>query len=165
LGISENDDEGLIEWDEKLRENQIDRFVEEYNKTHEDKLDRSSVEKGNLIKFNKRTTDEVDAIFVYKEKETGKVKALVDTVDAYETEDATEELPFNQRHYTISAATGVFSRRKTKGDFDEKKAREWLSDRLGINQSNVVVWGAAEEALRDPEIMGAVDVVVDTITD
>lgn len=166
LGISEDDDEGLIEWDEKLREDQIDRFIEEYNKTHKDKLEKSSVEKGNLKKFNKRTADEVDAIFVYKEKETGKIKALVDTVDAYETEDATpEELPFNQRHYTISAATGVFSKRKTKGKFDEKKAREWLSDKLGIDPSNVVVWGAAEEALRDPEIMGAVDVIVDTITD
>ena len=162
LGISEEDDEAVDEWDDKLRNNQLEQFVNKYNASHKDKIDMSSIDRGTLKHFGKLKTDEVEAVIVYKDKD-GKVKALFDTISASATEDK-QPLPFEQRHYLVKAATGVFSKKKTKGKFDEKSARKWLSDTLGIDQSEVVVWDAVDDTLHDPEVFGAVDVIVDSLT-
>ena len=162
LGISEEDDEAVDEWDDKLRNNQLEQFVNKYNASHKDKIDVSSIDRGTLKHFGKLKTDEVEAVIVYKDKD-GKVKALFDTISASATEDKSP-LPFEQRHYLVKAATGVFSKKKTKGKFDEKSARKWLSDTLGIDQSEVVVWDAVDDTLHDPEVFGAVDVIVDSLT-
>lgn len=162
LGISEEDDEAVDEWDDKLRNNQLEQFVNKYNASHKDKINMSSIDRGTLKHFGKLKTDEVEAVIVYKDKD-GKVKALFDTISASATEDKSP-LPFEQRHYLVKAATGVFSRNKTKGRFDEKSARKWLSDTLGIDQSEVVVWDALDDTLHDPEVFGAVDVIVDSLT-
>lgn len=163
LGISEEDDEELDAWNDKLRDNQLDQFIEKYNSTHSDKINKDNIDRGTLKHFGKLKTDEVEAVIVYKDRSSGQVKVLFDTITASTTEDKTP-LPFDQRHYIIKAATGVFSKQKTKGKFDEKSARKWLSDTLGIDQSEVQVWDVVDDVLHDPDIYGAVDVIVDSIT-
>jgi hypothetical protein len=86
LGISEEDDEAVDEWDDKLRNNQLEQFVNKYNASHKDKIDMSSIDRGTLKHFGKLKTDEVEAVIVYKDKD-GKVKALFDTISASATED------------------------------------------------------------------------------
>jgi len=150
-------------WDAKLRNDQLDRFVDSYNKSHSDKISKEDIEEGVLKAYGKMKSDEVEAIIVYKDKATGKVKALFDTINASTAQDK-KPLPFEQRHYIVKAATGVFSRTKTRGKFEEKKARAWLSETLGIDQENVVVWDAVKNAHIDPELQGAVDVVTNIMT-
>ena len=163
LGISEEDDDALEVWDAKLRNDQLDRFVDSYNKSHSDKISREDIEQGVLKAYGKMKSDEVEAVIVYKDKATGKVKALFDTINASTAQDK-KPLPFEQRHYIVKAATGVFSRTKTRGKFEEKKARAWLSETLGIDQENVVVWDAVKNAHIDPELQGAVDAVTNVMT-
>jgi hypothetical protein len=68
------------------------------------------------------------------------------------------------RHYFSKAATGVFSHTKTKGEFEEKKARKWLADKLGIDQDNVIVWDALKNAHIDKETYGEVNTIVNSLT-
>lgn len=162
LGISEEDDEALAEWNAKLRDYQLDKFIESYNNTHSEKLNKDDVERGVLKAYGKLKNDEVETVIVYKDK-SGKVKALFDTINATTTQDK-KPLPFDKRHYVVKAATGVFSKTQTKGQFEEQKARAWLSETLGIDQENVIVWDAIKNAHMDPEVKGAVDAVVNNIT-
>lgn len=163
IGISEEDEEGLEEWNEKLRDAQIESFVEVYNKTHSDKISKDNITRGVLKKYGNLKAREIESIIVYKEKATGKVKVLIDTLSAEVTSDKKPIKP-EDRHYFSKAATGVFSHTKTKGEFEEKKARAWLADKLGIDQDNVIVWDAVKNAHIDKETYGEVNTIVNSLT-
>ena len=59
--------------------------------------------------------------------------------------------------------TGVFSREKQKGTLDAQKAREWISDRLGIKQDHVVVIDGVMKSAQDEDVFGLMDVVTDIL--
>lgn len=163
IGISEEDEEGLNEWNDKLRNSQIDGVINTWNSTNSEKISKDNIKREVLKEFEKQKNGEVEAVFIYREKSSGKIKVLVDTISGDAVSDKKPIKP-EELHYFSKAATGVYSKHKTKGEFEEKKAREWLSNVLGIDQANVVVWDAAKNAHIDDETYGEVNAVVNSLT-
>ena len=163
IGISEEDEEGLNEWNDKLRNSQIDGVINTWNSTNSEKISKENIKREVLKDFEKQKNGEVEAVFIYREKSSGKIKVLVDTISGDAVSDKKPIKP-EELHYFSKAATGVYSKHKTRGEFEEKKAREWLSNVLGIDQANVVVWDAAKNAHIDDETYGEVNAVVNSLT-
>lgn len=59
--------------------------------------------------------------------------------------------------------SGVFSNKKSKMPFNEKKARHELHRLLGIDDANVIVTDAILMSMQDQEIFGLTDVCVDAL--
>lgn len=59
--------------------------------------------------------------------------------------------------------TGVFSRFKSKGKLDEKAARKWLSDKLGLHESQVVVLDGILKSFENNKVYGVTNLAVDQI--
>lgn len=59
--------------------------------------------------------------------------------------------------------TGVFSRFKSKGKFDEKAARKWLSEKLGLDESKVVVLDGVLKSCENSKVYGITSLAADYI--
>lgn len=59
--------------------------------------------------------------------------------------------------------TGVFSRFKSKGKFDEKAARKWLSEKLGLDEAKVVVLDGVLKSCENSKVYGITNLAVDYI--
>lgn len=59
--------------------------------------------------------------------------------------------------------TGVFSRFKSKGKFDEKAARKWLSEKLGLDESKVVVLDGVLKSCENSKVYGITSLATDYI--
>ena len=59
--------------------------------------------------------------------------------------------------------TGVFSKFKSKGKFDEKAARKWLSEKLGLDQSKVVVLDGVLKSCENNKVYGITSLAADCI--
>lgn len=59
--------------------------------------------------------------------------------------------------------TGVFSRFKSKGKFDEKAARKWLSEKLGLDETKVVVLDGVLKGCENSKVYGITSLAADYI--
>lgn len=59
--------------------------------------------------------------------------------------------------------TGVFSRFKSKGKFDEKAARKWLSEKLGLDESKIVVLDGVLKSCENSKVYGITSLAADYI--
>lgn len=59
--------------------------------------------------------------------------------------------------------TGVFSRFKSKGKFDEKAARKWLSEKLGLDETKVVVLDGVLKSCENSKVYGITSLAADYI--
>lgn len=59
--------------------------------------------------------------------------------------------------------TGVFSRFKSKGKLNEKTARKWLSDKLGLHESQIVVLDGVLKSFENNRVYGVTNLAVDQI--
>lgn len=144
----------------KQLEDTVKLLVNEYNKSNKSKISEVSIK--NTKAFTQMLSKFINAAVIYKTKD-GKIKCIVSSVSTAGTQDKGRINP-TQAHYTIQTATGVFSKTKTKGEFEENRARAWLSNVLGIDPTNVYVWDSAINASVDPDVQGSVDVIVDSLT-
>ena len=63
------------------------------------------------------------------------------------------------------AVTGVFSDKKGDGKFNEKKARKWLADTLGISDSKIIVLNGVLRSLHGEEVYGVMRQSVDSVNE
>lgn len=63
------------------------------------------------------------------------------------------------------AVTGVFSDKKGDGKFNEKKARKWLADTLGISDSKIIVLNGVLRSLHGKEVYGVMRQSVDSVNE
>lgn len=59
--------------------------------------------------------------------------------------------------------TGVFSRFKSKGKFDEKAARKWLSEKLGLDETKVIVLDGILKSCENSKVYGVTSLAADYI--
>lgn len=59
--------------------------------------------------------------------------------------------------------TGVFSRFKSKGKFNEKAARKWLSEKLGLDETKVVVLDGVLKGCENSKVYGITSLAADYI--
>lgn len=59
--------------------------------------------------------------------------------------------------------TGVFSKFKSKGKFDEKAARKWLSEKLGLDETKVVVLDGVLKGCENSKVYGITSLAADYI--
>lgn len=59
--------------------------------------------------------------------------------------------------------TGVFSKFKSKGKFDEKAARKWLSEKLGLDETKVVVLNGILKSCENSKVYGITSLAADYI--
>jgi hypothetical protein len=59
--------------------------------------------------------------------------------------------------------TGVFSKFKSKGKFDEKAARKWLSEKLGLDETKVVVFDGVLKSCENSKVYGITSLAADYI--
>ena len=64
---------------------------------------------------------------------------------------------------TQMRVTGVFQSSKSKGKLDINKSRQWLSDKLGIDRSQVVVLDSVMRSVDGAEVFGVTNVVTDIL--
>lgn len=63
---------------------------------------------------------------------------------------------------TVSIS-GVFQKNRTGGKIDINKSREWLSNKLGIDKSQVVLLDSVMRSMDDVEVFGVTNVVTDIL--
>lgn len=166
--VSEDDDEELDKADKQMLKETIDSLIKEYNASRNTKL--TEPDQWSTLSYSARQKQKasVEAVIVYKNKQSGDVKYIVTSINAdsiaNKANAETASMPVSEKRYNIKAATGVYSKTKSKGEFDEAKAREWLADKLGIDQANVIVMNGIKSAVDDVEVFGVVDSAVNTIT-
>lgn len=59
--------------------------------------------------------------------------------------------------------TGVFSKFKSKGKFNEKAARKWLSEKLGLDDTNVIVLDGILKSCENSKVYGVTSLAADYI--
>lgn len=64
-----------------------------------------------------------------------------------------------------AAVTGVFSDEKGDGKFNEKKARKWLADTLGISDSKIIVLNGILRSLHGKEVYGVMRQSIDSVNE
>jgi hypothetical protein len=65
----------------------------------------------------------------------------------------------------VPTATGVYSKNKGEGKLDERKARKWLRDVLGLSEKNVVVEDAIMRSTDGEEVYGLTRLCYDALVD
>jgi len=166
--VSEDDVDGLDKMDKLYRDVRITSFVVYYKIKYGISLGEPVQNTALSLSARNRNKDTVETIIVYREKSTGEVKFRVDSISVKALSNIanaeTAALPVSEKRYNIKATTGVFSRRKGRKPFNEEKARAWLAEKLGIDQSNVIVMDAMKAAADNSEVFGVVDTAVDSLT-
>lgn len=143
----EDIDDGIEHFNNRLK-----KFIQDYNKTHKDnQLDYNKVQYANAKTENLLKTRYVtkDAYVIVNIFNNGVIKVVAKAV------------PNNGS--IKESVTGVFSKIKSKGNFDPEKSRQWLSDILGIDPSNVIVTDAVMKSATNEDVFGLTNVCLDKI--
>lgn len=165
--IDEENDDDLNRIDKQMHDEKVKSLIEKYNKDYKTNLSESDIVEDNVLKYSARQsqTDAVEIVTFYKNKETGKTHLRIDSVKSSEVHDKNaRKIAIQERNYFIKGVTGVYQSKKSKGKFNEEKARKWLSETLGIDPANVMVMNGIKSAVDDNEVFGVVDAAVNTIT-
>lgn len=69
------------------------------------------------------------------------------------------------RQVTSQMVTGVFSTKKGDGKFNENKARKWLANILGIDDSKIIVLNGVLRSIYNEEVYGVMQQSVDSLNE
>lgn len=69
----------------------------------------------------------------------------------------------NQMYEWARPVSGVYSTQEQKGKLNEKEAKSWLTDKLGIPEHKIIVRDAVMRSMDGVEVFGVTQVVVDKI--
>lgn len=69
------------------------------------------------------------------------------------------------RQVTSQMVTGVFSTEKGSGKFNENKARKWLANILGIDDSKIIVLNGVLRSIYNEEVYGVMQQSVDSLNE
>ena len=71
----------------------------------------------------------------------------------------------SNRQVTSQMVTGVFSTEKGDGKFNENKARKWLANILGIDDSKIIVLNGVLRSIYNEEVYGVMQQSVDSLNE
>jgi len=165
--IDEENDDDLNKIDSQMHDAAVQALIDKYNKEYKTNLSKADIVEDNTLKYSSRQMqkDAVEIATFYKNKNTGKTHIRIDSVKSSEAHDKNvRKVAVQDRNYFIKGVTGVFQKNKSKGKFNEERARKWLADTLGIDPANVMVMNGIKSAVDDVEVFGVVDAAVNTIT-
>lgn len=143
----------------------LNNFIEDFKQAVKEKLQKyaSVYEKENSVKFD------VDKLEINENVLKNTARSIfngtaIPHVSIFK--NGSSQLYFVSTSSLLgrnNTITGVFSREKQKGTLDAQKAREWISDRLGIKQDHVVVIDGVMKSAQDEDVFGLMDVVTDIL--
>ena len=138
---------------EESIKNKVNDFVNQYNNTSTIKIDTDKISypaiKSKIPLLIKKQG--LPLVKIYK---NGSV--VVDILNVA-SEASKKNIKFG--------VGGVFQRVKSGGRFNEKKAKKWLFDKLGIDDNNVIVKTGVMTSFQNDEYFGRLMIATDRITD
>jgi len=130
----------------------IGNFVEEYNKSHDEKITTvESLSEDEIYSYN--GGEGVIFVSILKDKDEN----IIAKPQLAKNEDFSEG-------DTDIRYSGVYSEVRGSGNLDIDKARDWLYKTLGINPYNVVLTNAIMRGAENEAIFGATNAAVDVLT-
>ena len=140
------------EINQRLKES-VQRFIKYVKDKHNIDLKEEDVVMPDSFEYDSVSSGQ--AIFTANLMPDGTAAVMVEKVD-----DVIDNI--NDNSYTVQ---GVFSEEGTEGVFDAQKARKWIKDTLGLNDSQIIVTNAILKSVSNKTVYGVMTVMNDVLTD
>ena len=136
----------------ELAKQKIAEFLEEYKKLHPEVTYTS-----DSIIMRSTAESMIKTMWAFK-------KGML-FLDLYNDGTGNVFVGRNQMYEWARPVSGVYSTQEQKGKLDEKEAKQWLTDKLGIPEHKIVVRDAVMRSIDGVEVFGVTQVVVDKIAE
>lgn len=130
----------------KVLTKRVNDFIDKYNEAYGTEIKHTTVRPGKAQDL----IGGFDTGFMYMDiQKNGEVNIQVDRGDRVDS--------WSQQ------MTGIYSKVRAEGSFDEKSARQWLKEKLGLDDHNVVVRNAIIRSCYDGDVYGLTNVYLDAL--
>lgn len=137
---------------QRLKES-VQRFIKYIKDKHGIELKEEDVAMPDFFEYDSVSSGQ--AMFTASLMPDGKAAVMVEKID-----DVLNNV--NDEGYTVQ---GVFSLAGTEGTLDAEKARKWIRDTLGLNDSQIIVTNAILKTVSNKTVYGVMTVMNDVLTD
>lgn len=137
---------------QKLKES-VQRFIKYVKDKHNIELKEEDVIMPDSFEYDSVSSGQ--AMFTASLMPDGTAAVMVEKID-----DVVENV--NDNGYTVQ---GVFSEEGTEGTLDAEKARKWIRDTLGLNDSQIIVTNAVLKSVSNKTVYGVMTAMNNVLTD
>ena len=137
---------------QRLKES-VQRFIQYVKDKHNVELKEEDVIMPDVFEYDSVSSGQ--AMFTASLMPDGTAAIMVEKID-----DVIDNI--NDNSYTVQ---GVFSEEGTEGTLNSEKARKWIRDTLGLNDSQIIITNAVLKSVSNKTIYGVMTVMNDVLTD
>ena len=131
----------------------VQRFIQYVKDKHNIELKEEDVVMPDSFEYDSVSSGQ--AMFTASLMPDGTAAIMVEKID-----DVVENI--NDSGYTVQ---GVFSEEGTEGTLDAEKARKWIRDTLGLNDSQIIVTNAVLKSVSNKTVYGVMTAMNNVLTD
>ena len=137
---------------QRLKES-VQRFIQYVKDKHGVELKEEDVVMPDAFEYDSVSSGQ--AMFTASLMPDGTTAVMVEKID-----DVLDNI--NDNSYTVQ---GVFSEEGTEGTLNAEKARKWIRETLGLNDSQIIVTNAVLKSVSNKTVYGVMTVMNDVLTD